>query len=144
MAKRQQGAARSASASISAERATEAVTERRVVAFAEQVGRLVASVQTRAEGWLNRTVLSEQLLELRAGATELLAHLGVPSRTRKHPTMRPKSSRAKGRSGGVVDAPGKKHRKPLPADPEAALANSQAAKMRNAKPKEQTYRRHLG
>src|SRR5262249_35050692 len=30
----------------------------------------------------------------------------------------------KGRSGGVVDAPGKKHRKPAPADPRLASANT--------------------
>ena len=41
--------------------------------------------------------------------------------------------RSQGRSGGVVDAPGKKHRKPIPTDPGANIADSQAAKMRTAK-----------
>ena len=39
----------------------------------------------------------------------------------------------KGRSGGVVDAPGKKHRKPAPSDPGANIADSQAAKLRMVK-----------
>jgi hypothetical protein len=47
----------------------------------------------------------------------------------------------KGRSGGVVDAPGKKHRKAAPTDPDARIADSQAAKMRMAKTMVKTYRR---
>jgi hypothetical protein len=46
----------------------------------------------------------------------------------------------KGRSGGVVDAPGKKHRKAAPTDPDANIADSQAAKMRTAKTMEKTNR----
>ena len=48
---------------------------------------------------------------------------------------------AKGRSGGVVDAPGKKHRKPMPADPGANIVDSQAAKLRMAKTMVKTNRR---
>jgi hypothetical protein len=51
------------------------------------------------------------------------------------------SGTAKGRSGGVVDAPGKKHRKPMPADPEAQQAASQAAKLRTARTMVKTNRR---
>jgi hypothetical protein len=47
----------------------------------------------------------------------------------------------KGRSGGVVDAPGKKHRKPMPSDPGAKQAASQAAKMRAVKTMIKTNRR---
>jgi hypothetical protein len=49
-------------------------------------------------------------------------------------------ARATGRSGGVVDAPGKRHRKPMPSDPGANLADSQAAKMRTARPMVKTDR----
>jgi len=42
------------------------------------------------------------------------------------------AAQSKGRSGGVVDAPGKKHRKALPSDPGANVADSQAAKLRPA------------
>ena len=45
------------------------------------------------------------------------------------------------RSGGVVDAPGKKHRHPMPTDPGANIANSQTAKMRTAKTMAKTNRR---
>lgn len=45
-----------------------------------------------------------------------------------------------GRSGGVVDAPGKKHRQPLPTDPGANIADSQAAKLRTAKTMQKTGR----
>ena len=41
----------------------------------------------------------------------------------------------------VVDAPGKKHRKTPPPDPEAKSARSQANKMRMAKTMEKTHRR---
>jgi hypothetical protein len=47
----------------------------------------------------------------------------------------------KGRSGGVVDAAGKKHRKPMPTDPGANIVDSQAAKMRMAKTMVKTNRR---
>ena len=47
------------------------------------------------------------------------------------PVAAPRES--KGRSGGVVDAPGKKHRKPAPSDPDANIAASQAAKLRMVK-----------
>ena len=49
--------------------------------------------------------------------------------------------KAKGRSGGVVDAPGKKHRKPMPSDPDANVTDSQAAKMRTATTMVKTNRR---
>lgn len=45
-----------------------------------------------------------------------------------------------GRSGGAVDAPGKKHRQPMPADPGANLEGSQAAKMRTARTMVKTKR----
>jgi hypothetical protein len=47
----------------------------------------------------------------------------------------------KGRSGGAVDAPGKKHRKQAPPDPDANVADSQAAKMRTAMTMVKTNRR---
>jgi hypothetical protein len=41
----------------------------------------------------------------------------------------------------VVDAPGKKHRKQAPPDPDAKLAQSQASKMRTAMPMAKTSKR---
>jgi len=59
----------------------------------------------------------------------------------KKPAVSAAPGAAKGRSGGVVDAPGKKHRKPMPADPGANAVDSQAAKMRMAKTMVKTNRR---
>ncbi len=47
----------------------------------------------------------------------------------------------KGRSGGVVDAPGKKHRKPGPPDPGASIVDNQADKLRTAATMAKTNRR---
>jgi hypothetical protein len=64
----------------------------------------------------------------------------VSGATTADPTE-PRVVAAKGRSGGVVDAPGKKHRKPMPSDPGANVVDSQAAKMRMAKTMVKTNRR---
>jgi hypothetical protein len=113
--------------------------EQRVVDFAEQLGRIAGTVQAKAEGWMDRETLSAQLASVRDGAVDLLAQLGLatPAKRRKRPAARAGT----GRSGGTVDAPGKKHRKRLPADPDATRASSQAAKMRAAKTMEKTSRR---
>jgi hypothetical protein len=80
---------------------------------------------------------------VRDGATDLLEHLvgGTTKASQKKPAASAARAAAKGRSGGVVDAPGKKHRKPMPTDPGANIADSQAAKMRMAKPMAKTNRR---
>ena len=113
------------------------------MAFAEQLGRIAGTVQAKAEGWMDRDTLSRQIASVRDGAAELLEHLWADaskeSKSRRPSTPAPKASR--GRSGGVVDAPGKKHRKPLATDPRATVANSQAAKMRTAKTMVKTSRR---
>jgi hypothetical protein len=106
--------------------------ERRVVAFAEQMGRIAGTVQARAEGWMDRDTLSQQIEQLAGG--------GATKAAKKNPAAAARGS-SKGRSGGVVDAPGKKHRRPMPTDPGANLADSQAAKMRTAKTMVKTNRR---
>jgi hypothetical protein len=109
--------------------------EQRVVAFAEQLGRIVGTVQARAEGWMDRDALHQQIASVRDSAAELLDQLadGVTNaaKTAKKAVTTaaaPKAS-SKGRSGGVVDAPGKKHRKPTPADPRAIAADAKRANM---------------
>jgi hypothetical protein len=64
----------------------------------------------------------------------------VKSAEKKPPAGGAAPAASKRRSGGAVDAPGKKHRKPA-ANPDAHLASSQAAKMRAAMPMEKTTRR---
>jgi hypothetical protein len=133
--------------------------EQRMVAFAEQLGRLVGSVQAKAEGWLDREALNAQVTEVRDSAVELLEQLSGKSTaavakdkgaasgqrararasskaakpgarsgqtlksgadkkaagtTAKASTSGRAAAATKGRSGGVVDAPGKRHRKPTP------------------------------
>ena len=117
--------------------------EQRVAAFAEQLGRIAGTVQAKAEGWLDREALTRQIASVRDSATDLLGQLagGATKRSTRHPVATSALGRTKGRSGGVVDAPGKKHRKPVQADPRATMADSQASKMRMAKTMVKTNRR---
>jgi hypothetical protein len=116
--------------------------EPRVVAFAEQLGRIVGTVQAKAEGWMDPETLRKQIASVRDGAADLLEQLA------RGATKVPVKKRAaaaglggtKERSGGVVDARGKKHRKPLPKDPGASRVDSQAAKMRTARTMAKTNR----
>jgi hypothetical protein len=94
--------------------------EQRVLAFAEQLGRLVGTVQAKADGWMDVPALQEQVTRIRDGAAGLLRQLGEAAARGKAAaatgTGKPKKPAAstRGRSGGKVDAPGKKHRKPAP------------------------------
>ena len=88
--------------------------EERVVAFAEQLGFLVGTVQAKAEGWLERKALSKEIGRIRDSAAALLDHVNregtLPGKAAAKPTAAP----ATRLSRGPVDAPGKRHRKPLP------------------------------
>ena len=114
------------------------------MAFAEQLGRIVGTIQAKADGWLDGETLPRQVATIRDEATRLLDQLtgGAKKATKKATAAAAAARRAgKGRSGGVVDAPGKKHRKKAPTDPEAKTARSQADKMRMAKTMVKTHRR---
>jgi hypothetical protein len=91
--------------------------EDKVTVFAEQLGRMLGTVQGRAEGWLERQTLKDDLINVRDSAAKLLEQLtggaGTAAAT-KSPKKNASASADKGRSGGVVDAPGKRHRKPVP------------------------------
>jgi hypothetical protein len=93
----------------------EKTVEERVVAFAEQVGRLIGTVESKSERLLDQKALSDQLTQIRDGAVDLLNHLGsaiASGRAAAKPQKPPrKASTPVGRSGGTVDAPGKTHRK---------------------------------
>jgi hypothetical protein len=127
--------------------------EGRVLAFAEQLGRIAGTVQARADGWMNHETLTRQMAGVRDGAAELLEQLGLGATPAKKtapakratsakttPAAKAAPRKTKGRSGGVVDAPGKKRRRRLPADPDATRAASQHAKMRQATPMAKTHR----
>jgi hypothetical protein len=115
--------------------------EQRVVAFAEGLGRIVGTVQARTEGWMDRKALSTQIARVRDGATRLLEQLarGEPTPAGTKAGTRVARRVDKGRSRGMVDAPGKKHRK-APPNPDANVAGSQAAKLRAATPMAKTKR----
>jgi hypothetical protein len=115
--------------------------EQRVVAFAEQLGRMVGTIQAKAEGWMDGETLNQQIASVRDGAANLLEQLADATKATKTSTAGAARGGNKGRSGGTVDAPGKRHRKPTPNDPDANVARSQAAKLRTAKTMEKTSRR---
>jgi hypothetical protein len=116
--------------------------EERVLAFAEQLGRIAGTVQAKTEGWMDGDALKKQLARVRDGAADLLQQLtaDAPAVAKNRPTAGAAIRRSRGRSGGIVDAPGKKHRPPAPTDPGASRAGSQAAKMRAAKTMVKTSR----
>jgi len=157
--------------------------EDRVIALAEQLGRIVGTMQAKAGGLLDRDALMQQISQVRDGATHLLEQFGVGSTAgagdaadtagtsadnQEGAASRSNASRqgsnrgqqqktggaaggrqkasagrnanagrqnnqptTRGRSGGVVDAPGKKHRKPVPNEVRANAADTgRLAKMK--------------
>ena len=164
--------------------------EQRVLAFAEQIGRIYGTVQAKAEGWLDRDRLNAEIESLRDSATDLLAQIGPkkPAAGKRAGTTRaakgstaaarpvktarpaadaapapkraaaskkaaaggkkatkmgaastsgaPATRKGAGRSGGAVDAPGKKHRGPMPSESAATGAprgeGSRIAKLKAA------------
>jgi hypothetical protein len=117
--------------------------EQRLLAFAEQLGRIAGTFRAKAEGWMDRETLNKQIASVRDSAADLLEQLagGATKASERKPAAALARGKTKGRSGGVVDAPGKRHRKPMPSDPGANIADSQAAKMRTAKTMVKTNRR---
>jgi hypothetical protein len=59
--------------------------EQRVMAFAEQLGRIVGTIQAKADGWLESEVLQKQVTTVRDEASHLLAQLkgGAKKATKK-------------------------------------------------------------
>jgi hypothetical protein len=113
------------------------VMEQRVVAFAEQLGRIAGTVRAKTEGWMDRDALNKQIASVRDSAAELLEQLKTTVTNAATATKASADAAAaatkKGRSGGVVDAPGKKHRKPVPKDPRAVAADAKASNIRSGK-----------
>jgi len=119
------------------------VLEERVVAFAEQLGRIAGTVHAKAAGWMDGDELKKELARVRDGAADLLQRLtpDAPAVAENRSTAGAAPRRSRARSRGMVDAPGKTHRPPMPTDPGANRADSQAAKMRAAKTMVKTHRR---
>jgi hypothetical protein len=93
------------------EPSTSVLVEKKLVAFAEHLGWLVGTVQAKAEGWLDPTVLTKEIARIRDSAADLLAHVNREDTSqRKTPAKR--TATAATRPGrGLVDAPGKRRRK---------------------------------
>jgi hypothetical protein len=107
--------------------------EQRVVALAEQVGRIVGTVQAKAEGWFDRKALSDQFASVRDSAADMVKHLAGAEKAPSKPTRAraaDATQRSRGRSGGVVDAPGKRHRKAMPSTPGTKHSDTRIAKMK--------------
>jgi hypothetical protein len=59
--------------------------EQRVMAFAEQLGRMVGTIQAKADGWMDRETLNKQVASVRDEAARLLEQLagGAKKATKK-------------------------------------------------------------
>ena len=110
--------------------------EQKVVALAEQVGRLIGTVQAKAEGWMEEKSLQDQLTSIRKSAGDLLTQI---KGTKPRPAA--PARKAGGRSGGVVDAPGKKHRGPMPSMRGTKHSDERIAKSRLPKTARRPQRR---
>ena len=78
MARRDRGTTRTngGATTINATGATTAdAMEQRVVAFAEELGRMAGTLQAKAEGWMDRETLNRQISSVRDGAAHLLQQL---------------------------------------------------------------------
>jgi hypothetical protein len=91
--------------------------EESVVAFAEQLGSLVGTVQARAEGWLDRKELSKEVGRIRDSAASLLDEMNRKFTEQRREAAKQTPTSATRPSRGPVDAPGKRHRKPVPQEP---------------------------
>lgn len=119
-------------ASGTAETTTDTI-ERGVIAFAEQLGTLVGTVQAKTQGWTDREALGKELTRIRDGAAELLEQMNPQALLRSKPARKAskiakaKTAAAAPKAGagkkaapvqsagrGLVDAPGKRHRQPPP------------------------------
>jgi uncharacterized phage infection (PIP) family protein YhgE len=115
--------------------------EQRLVAFAEQIGRIAGTVSAKAEGLVDREALKQQIAGVRDSASELLEHLSdgvtsIASRAKKTVGEASKKATSAAKAVKTVDlihAPGKKHRKPMPKDPRAIAADAKRAAMRAGK-----------
>lgn len=106
-----------------------------VVALAGQLGALLGRMRGTADGWLENDAVRQQVSQIRDGATQLLEQVNragaaakksasklmpvvkanaAKARQAAAPAKAKAPARAKNRSGGTVDAPGKRHRKPPP------------------------------
>src|SRR3970282_1863815 len=88
----------------SGETTTADAMEQRVMAFAEQLGRMVGTIQAKADGWMDRETLNKQIASVRDEAARLLEQLaGGAKKATKKATAGARAARRenKERSSGV-------------------------------------------
>ncbi len=96
---------------------TSDLVEEKVVAFAEQLGFLIGTVQAKAEGWLDRKALNKAVGRIRDSATDLLDQVNREGTLQRKTAAKQTATSATRLSRGPVDASGKRHRKPWPQEP---------------------------
>src|SRR3989442_7831431 len=88
--------------------------EQKVLAVAEQMGRVIGTVQAKTEGWLDQQSLRDQLVRIRESAGEVLAQLKAGAAAGREEASRPATKPRRAPSTDPAHAPGKKHRAPSP------------------------------
>src|ERR1043166_184831 len=81
--------------------------EQRVLAFAEQLGRIAGTVQAKTAGWMDGDALKKDLARVRDGATDLLRQLTADAQpvALSRPPGDPATQESRGRRGGMVAPP---------------------------------------
>jgi hypothetical protein len=106
------------------------------IALAEQLGRIAGTIEGTAEAWLNRPSLAKQLMQVRDGATQMLASLADGAgRGRKASQKKKKTGRAPAarmRQADPAHAPGKRLRKPAPSARGVKKSDEAIPKLRTA------------
>lgn len=103
-----------------------------VIKLAEQLGSFLGRLRKKADGWRGNATMRQQATQIRDGAADLLEQVSKASASARKTVAKAtpvKAAKAlaspkrreregeksvKARSGGAVDAPGKRHRKPPP------------------------------
>jgi hypothetical protein len=108
-------------------------TEQRVVAFAEQLGRMVGTVERKTTGWLDMAALSDQLTRIRDGAADLLSHLGGNDASHETPSAASESATGSPSpdAGTVASRAAPKARVRKAASPRAATSRSTSTRVRS-------------
>jgi hypothetical protein len=98
--------------------------EPKVIVLAEKLGTFLGRAQNRVDGVLENEMVRQRAGQIRDGATALVEQVNragaavAKTVAKARPTAKKSKAKSatatKGRSGGVVDAPGKRHRKPPP------------------------------
>jgi hypothetical protein len=89
--------------------------EERLVAFAEQLGMLVGTVQAKTDGWVNREAINKEIARIKGSAAELLEYVNESVTRAARPAGRKQvAASATGQGRGLAAAPGKRHRQPPP------------------------------